>query len=373
MSNSSSLDQQASRVLSQLDQSEKAATLGLAMTFFFKEGYSQERKERMIEGFERFTFEYGGRMNQMIHGRSTGYTKQRFDRAVKKLRNTGPNEVFELYLGSGSRLEEVDEISLAALNTYEVHGDRFRSFLRMVLPWAILKEADGPERLQGWLLYLADLVGADHGCAGLSCILPYDFDRYLPLEYELAKQYPGLEVATQPQSLSLYLAEAIKGVNWYTVISHRFVERLGGKTELRRKLEGCAGVECFDYDNGLVIRAGALPELGTPEKPPAAYVAVNRILKPLRITNPQSLHYYSPYNNLFDETSSERWYARFDVDDSTPAIPTKLAASQPCSVTGFWSSPAGPNSRRHFTAGEIMPEFKGSTWGATFWHWAGED
>lgn len=37
-------------------------------------------------------------MNQMIHGRSTGYTKQQFDRAVKKLRNTGPNEVFELYL-----------------------------------------------------------------------------------------------------------------------------------------------------------------------------------------------------------------------------------------------------------------------------------
>lgn len=346
--------------------------LGLTLTLYFKDGHRQERKLQVIECFKDLQ-QRGAPLNHMVHERFCTFATNRFERALTHIRSTAPNEQFELYVGSATGVQEADAFSMATLNICEVHKDLFQSYLKLVVPLSFLKDVEGSQRFNDWLLYLVNQTGADHGYAGLTAVLPYDFDLYLPAEYELAKQYPGLEVDTQPQSLCLYLADAIKGVNWYTVISHRFVERLGGQTELRRKLEGCAGVECFDYDNGLVIRAGALPELGTPEKPPAAYVAVNRILKPLRITNPQSLHYYSPYNNMFDETSSERWYARFDVDDSPPAIPTKLAAGQPCSVTGFWSSPAGPNSRRHFTAGEIMPEFKGSSWGATFWHWAGED
>ena len=50
--------------------------------------------------------------------------------------------------------------------------------------------------------------------------------------------------------------------------------------------------------------------------------------------------------------------------------PGPIHAGQPCPHTGYWFSPAQHNSRRHFTQGEIMPEFKDSPWGATIWYWS---
>ena len=50
--------------------------------------------------------------------------------------------------------------------------------------------------------------------------------------------------------------------------------------------------------------------------------------------------------------------------------PGPIQAGQLCPHTGYWFSPAQHNSRRHFTQGETMPEFKGSPWGATVWYWS---
>ncbi|TXI29819.1 MAG: DUF1911 domain-containing protein [Aquipseudomonas alcaligenes] len=49
--------------------------------------------------------------------------------------------------------------------------------------------------------------------------------------------------------------------------------------------------------------------------------------------------------------------------------PGPVHAGQPCTHTGYWFSPAQHSSRRHFTQGDIMPEFKDSPWGATIWYW----
>jgi len=50
---------------------------------------------------------------------------------------------------------------------------------------------------------------------------------------------------------------------------------------------------------------------------------------------------------------------------------TKLRceAKELCPKTGFWLTPAKLGSRRHFTQGEIMPNFPGSTYGMTIWMW----
>jgi len=66
-------------------------------------------------------------------------------------------------------------------------------------------------------------------------------------------------------------------------------------------------------------------------------------------------------------------YARNYKPDPVAAEVGKVYAGHPCVRTGYWFSPAQSNSRRFFTAGEIMPEFKGSSWGATIWYWSGEE
>jgi len=40
-----------------------------------------------------------------------------------------------------------------------------------------------------------------------------------------------------------------------------------------------------------------------------------------------------------------------------------------CPRAGYWYTPAKQNSRRKFNSGETMPDFPGSSWGATIWYW----
>jgi len=43
-------------------------------------------------------------------------------------------------------------------------------------------------------------------------------------------------------------------------------------------------------------------------------------------------------------------------------------ANEPCPRHGYWFTPAQVGSRRHFKAGELIPEFK-SDYGTTIWQW----
>ncbi|MGH8329494.1 MAG: hypothetical protein ACRES0_03560, partial [Pseudomonas sp.] len=63
----------------------------------------------------------------------------------------------------------------------------------------------------------------------------------------------------------------------------------------------------------------------------------------------------------------------FDQDDRETKTPARLEAGQPCSVAGYWFSPAQSASRRYFSQGEILPSFSGSNWGDTLWYWSGEE
>jgi hypothetical protein len=67
----------------------------------------------------------------------------------------------------------------------------------------------------------------------------------------------------------------------------------------------------------------------------------------------------------------------FDVEDEEQILAAaasaggrrlRCEAGQPCPREGWWFTPAGANSRRHFKAGELMPDLK-SDYGATIWQW----
>jgi hypothetical protein len=64
-------------------------------------------------------------------------------------------------------------------------------------------------------------------------------------------------------------------------------------------------------------------------------------------------------------------YARH-AKAASPSIIAKVYPGQPCPRTGYWFTPAQNNSRRLFRQGDVMPEFKGSSWGDTIWYWSGD-
>lgn len=347
--------------------------LGLVVTLYFKEGYSLEIKRKIDEIFERFYEVFQPYLKTMVYRRFKKINEASFQKARQEILETDPNDNFSWFLGSALRASEAGDYSLSMVNTYEIHGDKERSLLKLTLPWSILKNSDGQESYNNWLIYLCNQVKADHGLGGLSSILPYDYHSYMPTEYGLAQKFSGLEVSSTAHISTLELIDYIKGVNWYTILGNTFVERLGGESALRHALSGRSDIEILTYNNGLIIRAGEYPELGALEDGlPGAYVAVNKVIKPVRIPNPDQLHSYSPYGNCFEKDSTDRWYARFDQEDMAPVIPERVEAGQPCTKTGYWFTPAQKNSRRHFQVGEIMPNFSGSTWGATLWYWSAE-
>jgi hypothetical protein len=58
--------------------------------------------------------------------------------------------------------------------------------------------------------------------------------------------------------------------------------------------------------------------------------------------------------------------------DTTPTDRSKLRVEggEKCPRSGFWSTPAMNNTRRHFTEGDLMPVFESSSYGATIWQWS---
>ena len=310
----------------------------------------------------------------MIYRRQKKLNDGNFNKAREAILKTDSNDQFSWFLGSASNAAEADSFSLSMLNSFEAHGDKKRSYIKLVLPWSFLKEPGGLDRYQGWIIYLCNQINAEHGYGGLSSILPYDYHSYMPTEYELALQYSGLEVDSMPHSSSRELLGYIKGVNWYTIINQSIMESLGGESALRHSFSGRGDVEILNYNEGLIIRAGDYPELGAlMDGHPAAYVAVNNVLKPARIHNPDQLHSYSPHGNCFEKESTYQWYTRFDQNDKKSSNPSRLESGQACSKAGYWFTPAQSDSRRHFEQGEIMPSFSGSNWGDTLWYWSGEE
>lgn len=347
--------------------------LGLIATLYFKEGYTSERKQRIVECFERFHEEFKPHLKWQAAKRFNKLTAARFEKQRAFILQSAPNEQLEWHISSANNEKEAGEYSLSSLNSFAAHGDQRRSYIKLELPWSFLVEPDGLERYHQWLAYLCNQVRAEHGYGGLSCILPYDYDSYMPTEYQLAQQYSGLEVDTLAWGFGRRIQEHIKGVNWYTVLGSTYVERLGGEDRVRHSMSGRGDIEVFGYDHGLIIRAGQYPELGAQEDGlPSAYVEVNRVARPVRLQETGSLHTHSPYNDGFTKESTTRWYARFDQDEQA-STPSRNAAGLPCPHAGYWFTPAKPHSRRHFEHGELMPRIEDSSWGETFWYWCGED
>ncbi len=362
---------QAPAVEVTLDDGTPVVKLGLIVTLYFKEGYTQASKQQVVSCFERFYSEFDTQLKTYLHSGSKGYkklSKDSFTKPREKVLKSEPNEIYEWQLSSAATVKDVDTHSLSFLNSPEIHGDKQQSYIKLILPWTWLTEPDGVERYRLWLTYLCNQVGAEHGYGGLSCILPYDFDSDMPIEYQLAQQYIGLEVDTMAYSYRRELLDNIKGVNWFTVLGERYVERLGGEEAIRHVLAASGdAIALTRYERGLIIQAGDYPELGEVEEgPPPAYVAVNRVVKPLRIPNPDQLHTYSPYGDCFEQEDTEHWYARFDEFASTPA-------GEPCPLSGYWQIPADPNSRCYVTKGNTMPRCDQISWEESLWMWVGKE
>lgn len=138
------------------------------------------------------------------------------------------------------------------------------------------------ELVRGW----CDRLEVIHGSGGLGTLTnpgaETTGDSYF---YPWLEAYPALDY----DAMGSYFATVSKGgwerpraSNWLTVLGDQNVAALGGQETVARALT--TDVSTIPYGQGIILLAGGLPALGSPESGgvPEAYRAVARLVMPIR-------------------------------------------------------------------------------------------
>ncbi|MCT9253865.1 type VI secretion system immunity protein, TaeI family [Acinetobacter baumannii] len=80
----------------------------------------------------------------------------------------------------------------------------------------------------------------------------------------------------------------------------------------------------------------------------------------------------------FESLSKALYGTSYSVEDLTTGQDAEsqyqesVQAGEVCPKTGYWTTPAQPNTRHYCKKGEVLPEIKNQDWGEVYWYWDGE-
>ncbi|MFY6081331.1 hypothetical protein ACOUS3_16755, partial [Acinetobacter baumannii] len=61
------------------------------------------------------------------------------------------------------------------------------------------------------------------------------------------------------------------------------------------------------------------------------------------------------------------------VSDKEQSERIKVKGGEVCIKTGYWITPARPDTRLYFTQGTTLPILSETDWGEVYWYWDGEN
>lgn len=378
---------------------------GLVIVLYLLKSYAPSNRAQLAGVMLRLEEIMGQRLQwgYWEHPRKKGkYTPERFAECVEWVRTRPSTHAIEFTWSSGDGYAFVGDWRMRVFSQMSLKEEAWKtvSYFQVYLPVGVLR-GDGRAAFETLLAELAMRLPVSHGYAGLGFQRSNEAHRYENLELELAEQFVGFDVAN-PNGHPEF-RDGIKSVNWYTILHRGWLEKLGGREALERAIqnEAANGLSLVDYTNGVMVKAGEWPSLGWTQRDPqpAAYVAANRLLKPIRVPKLRCLHMGSIVGEVrFDEMSSNAWLRRFDAPGIWPprpvepiAIPPEPAVDeltvspppqaprpsggkvlraypgQPCPRDGDWFSPFLKRTER-LREGEPMPGPETTRQGAVTWY-----
>ncbi|HED2470553.1 DUF3396 domain-containing protein [Enterobacter mori] len=351
-----------------------AVNLGLIITVFFKNGHTPDVRRKMVECVDRYYGEFKPYLKKTLPVKKwTKITENNYARQKQTILDSTPEEIFDWVLSSASESYLAPDYMILIMGKRIFHNENNRSVIKLVFPLSLLKEPDGKERYESWLLWLCNTFDVESGYAGLSFILPYARERMFPYEYALAQRFSGVMVDSLGTLEGGEAVEGLKGACWYTILGTPWLEKLGGENAVSRRLAKTPEINLLSYNNGVIMKAGELPpSLGEKqtESLPPLLVKVNQIILPVRYDGHKGLHFYSEYeNHQFDEESSMKWFARFDDASALLDIEEPETSSEPVRITrwtgetashaGQWAAIVnGTTEYIQTREGEKMPAFE---------------
>ena len=288
------------------------AVPALAVTLYFR-GPVADYAEGVVACLEAFLADWSQQLTWYADedlGRFRPATAKRLRRPVERLRNRAkPMPFYAWTVSAGPSYESPSALSFQSY----VHGDDSGSlsFIRASFPPEAYAGATGAGRFVELVGQWAVRLPLFHGYGGLA-LNQSESDRQMRswILPAISRRFPGFEIDDCGGTV-LRGQEAIKGVNWLTLVGDRFLQRVGGIESLRSELG--PAIETLPIPGrGVLFRIGEGPQTGDlqlGERLPL-YRELSRVLGPLRMTEHPAL---GPAEcGSFGAEGTALWLRRFD-------------------------------------------------------------
>jgi hypothetical protein len=286
--------------------------VGLVADFYFLNGADAAVRERITRAFQLYRSAVG---DKLVWGADpkTGTPKKLAGTDIANLASwvpqLPPDEALDAMFHGGKKKNDASAYSaqIVARSLYPT----YLSHLQFTLPlaWVAEHEAAAFTRL---VLDVCNILEPSSGYAGLAAIPHVNVSTNsagMKAALGYISRFSGLELDI-PWSHGIYMRNenAIKGINWLTVLDASWVEKLGGQEKLRAELG--AEIVIHGYSKGIVIQAGPQPRYGDVhrQEPMDAYREVAKALLPIRC---KSISGFAAALG-FDTARTDEWLRRFD-------------------------------------------------------------
>jgi len=217
------------------------------------------------------------------------------------------NDSWEFEYHGGVNPADASDFSISALGAAKWESETGDlSYLTVHFP--LTGFADRKTGLVDFLLNWCNKLQPIHGYAGIGILESPSLSvaqYYEKTVYAISKRFLGIEV-DDPLSHVLYLKGGIKGVNWLTVLSEIWLNKLDNSMEL---IDGLPSeYKTYRYSEGVIIQSGLYPELGDTNRNLnlKSYPKLAQILKPIYIKDHGRMKAYEG----FDYEGTMKWIMR---------------------------------------------------------------
>jgi hypothetical protein len=137
---------------------------------------------------------------------------------------------------------------------------------------------------------------------------PYSEEQAETYAWRTSMRHPGIDVVRIPVDAKAAGTDAIRGVNWLTLVGSELLGSIGGMSNLRAKLP--KEIVLIESRHGVIIKAGPAPAIGDVNRADTLplYRQVYKVLAPLVAIAAERSMSFQLVDDFVERT--EAWYAR---------------------------------------------------------------
>lgn len=284
--------------------------------FFFRQSGEVGKRQAVLDVLEEYTRVTGDVYRWTQNPQSGAWKRliqgwKEYVQPKDWLMDISSKESWEFIYHAGEKAADASDIEIDAYGE-DFWGNRDPTMASYLLCQFPLDFFGTPDDFASLARDWSARLRPEHGYGGF-CLARSHGDEHgmaSSYEYQLAQRFPGVDVRW-PLSLCEDLGDAIKGADWLTIVSEHYVDILGGRKAVRQAM---GDMPMLEYDDGVVLQAGPLPQLGDTEHgiDLPDYRRVAAIVEPVRMKHLKGIHIGSAPHPRFSREEYTQWLARFN-------------------------------------------------------------